>query len=89
MAACSIGNPLTVTGMMEKVLEEGHKAILQTGAASACGRMINRLCKLNGIPVINIVRRDEQVKQLQGEGFELSLNSNSASFLSELQELCN
>jgi hypothetical protein len=41
------------------------KGIINSAAASALGRMLNRLCQTENIPLLNIVRREEQVKILQ------------------------
>jgi len=37
------------------------KGIIHTGASSALGRMLNKMCIKNSIPLLNIVRRKEQV----------------------------
>ncbi len=41
------------------------KGIINTGAASALGRMLNKYCQREGINLLNVVRRHEQVKILQ------------------------
>jgi len=35
----------------------GHKGIIHTAAASALGRMLNKLCQKRNIPLLNIVRK--------------------------------
>lgn len=47
-----------------------------TAAASALGRMVNRIFPKEGVEVINIVRRPEQVELLKGEGAKYVLNSS-------------
>ena len=49
--------------------------------------MINRLAMEERIPIINIVRREEQVKLLQEMGCEYILNSSDSDFLERLGEL--
>jgi NADPH:quinone reductase-like Zn-dependent oxidoreductase len=49
---------------------KGKKGIIHTAAASALGRMLNKLCKSLGIPLLNIVRREEHAKLLKSEGAE-------------------
>lgn len=49
--------------------------------------MINRVCRDEGIPLINIVRRPEQVQILKDLGAEHILNSSDEGFLDTLQEL--
>jgi NADPH:quinone reductase-like Zn-dependent oxidoreductase len=66
-----------------------HRAAAQTAAASALGRMIIRLGQKFGIPVINVVRRAEQVELLRRMGAEHVLNSNDAGFDEALRDLCN
>jgi hypothetical protein len=36
----------------------GKKGIIHTAAATALGRMLNKICQTFGIPLLNIVRRD-------------------------------
>ena len=43
-------------------------AIVQTAASSALGRQINRLAIREGIPILNYVRRQEQVDLLKSDG---------------------
>ena len=47
-----------------------RKGIIHTAAASALGRMLNKYCKTLGIPLLNIVRREEQAALLKNEGAE-------------------
>ena len=47
-----------------------------TAAASALGKMMNRYFPKEGIEVINIVRRQEQVELLKEEGAKYVLNSS-------------
>lgn len=70
-AASGIINPLTVIGMTE-IYEAtaGKKGIIHTAAASALGRMLNKRCKTFGIPLLNIVRREEHAAILKAEGAE-------------------
>ncbi len=63
------------------------RGIINTAAASALGRMIIKLGKAKGIPVISVVRRDAQVELLKSEGTEYILNSSEESFEGELKEL--
>lgn len=46
------------------------KGIIHTAAASALGRMLNKYAKTLKIPLLNIVRREEQAKLLKNEGAE-------------------
>ncbi|KAF0236285.1 MAG: hypothetical protein FD181_2856 [Prolixibacteraceae bacterium] len=63
------------------------RGIINTAAASALGRMVIRIGKQKGIPVISIVRRNEQVDMLKPEGAEYILNSSDPDFELKLKEL--
>ena len=84
-AAASI-NPMTALGMVETMHREGHRALVHTAAASNLGQMLVRLCKADGIALVNIVRRQEQVDLLRDHGAEYVLDSSSPSFEAELIE---
>jgi NADPH2:quinone reductase len=65
-AASGIVNPLTVIGMIHNYNKvPGKKGIINSAAASALGRMLNRYCLTLGIPLLNIVRKDEQAELLK------------------------
>lgn len=83
----SFVNPLTALAMLEKTQAGGHKAIVHTAAASSLGRMLNRLFNSEGIPIINIVRREEQVELLKKEGAKHILNSETPNFEADLKKL--
>ncbi|CDW81714.1 zinc-binding dehydrogenase family protein [Stylonychia lemnae] len=88
--ANGVVNPLTALGLMERARVLKAQAIVQTGAASQLGRMVIKLARESKIPLINIVRRDEQVNLLQGDKYkqEYVLNSEKEGFQEELQSLC-
>ena len=44
---------------------EGHSALVHTAAASNLGQMLIKICKDDGIPLVNIVRKEEQVNLLK------------------------
>lgn len=67
-AASGIVNPLTVVGFVENFKTLGRKGIIHTAAASALGRMLNKLCLKEKIPLLNIVRKQEQADLLKKEG---------------------
>ncbi|HSM87735.1 MAG TPA: zinc-binding dehydrogenase [Candidatus Limnocylindrales bacterium] len=88
-AAMMLVNPLTAWALMHEARRGGHAAAVQTAAASALGRMVIRLGQRFSMPVINIVRRAEQVELLKGMGAEHVLNSDEADFDAKLHELCH
>lgn len=83
-AASAFVNPLTALGMVETARREGHKGLVHTAAASNLGQMLNRLCQADGIPLVNIVRSEEQVQILKGLGAKHIVNSAQASFRDDL-----
>jgi NADPH2:quinone reductase len=77
-------NPLTALGFVETARSEGHRAIVHTAAASNLGQMLQKICLKDGIPLVNIVRSDEQEKLLRDRGAIHVLNSRSERFRSQL-----
>merc|ERR1712012_438929 len=77
-------NPLTVLGFIHTTQQEGHKAIVHTAAASQLGRMLVKQCKEEGIPLVNIVRKEEGVEVLKAIGAEFVVNSSLPSFKEDL-----
>jgi hypothetical protein len=65
---------------------EGHSAIVHTAAASQLGQMLVRLCAKDNVPLVNIVRKEEQVALLREQGAKYVCNSSSANFRSDLIE---
>ena len=63
-ASMSFVNPLTAIGLFQQIAKYKAKAVVQSGAASQLGRMVCYLCKQAKVPIINIVRREEQVDML-------------------------
>jgi NADPH:quinone reductase-like Zn-dependent oxidoreductase len=87
--ATMLVNPLSAWALVEEARRGGHRAIVQTAAASALGRMVGRLGQKFGLPVINVVRRAEQVALLRAMGAEHVLNSSDSGFDEALRSLCN
>ncbi|MVW79433.1 zinc-binding dehydrogenase [Bordetella sp. 02P26C-1] len=79
-------NPLTALGFVETARREGHKAIIHTAAASNLGQMLQRICLADGIPLINIVRSEEQAALLRYIGASHVLNSKDEAFHEQLTE---
>jgi len=86
-AAACFANPLTAILMLELVQKKKHKAVISTAAAGALGRMIQKYFTQNGIRVINVVRRPEQIEILKKDGAQFVLDSNDENFLQNLKNL--
>ena len=84
-ASCFV-NPLTVLGMVETMRREGHTALVHTAAASNLGQMLQKLCLVEKVPLVNIVRKPEQEEILRGIGATHVCNSSSPSFMDELTD---
>ena len=84
-ASCFV-NPLTALGMAETMRLEGHKALVHTAAASNLGQMLVRLCHEDGIGLVNIVRKPEQVALLSSLGAQHVCNTSAPTFLDDLTD---
>mmetsp|Transcript_22398 Transcript_22398/g.22086 ORF Transcript_22398/g.22086 Transcript_22398/m.22086 type:complete len:266 (+) Transcript_22398:30-827(+) len=85
--ACFFANPITAICFMDIIKEQKHQAVIQTAAASAIGKMLLRYCMHENIPIVNIVRRQEQVEMLREIGAPYILNSSDENFQQELRKL--
>ena len=79
-------NPLTSLGFVETMRAEGHKAIVHTAAASNLGQMLVRICRSDGIPLVNIIRSAEQEDLLRQLGASHVVNSSHPEFPANLEE---
>src|SRR5215475_7493398 len=84
-ASCFV-NPLTALGMVETMRREGHKALVHTAAASNLGQMLVMLCNEDGIGLVNIVRKPEQVALLHRLGAVHVCDTSSPAFMDELTD---
>lgn len=83
-AASSFVNPLTALSFVETMKMENHSAIVHTAAASNLGQMLIKICQSDGIPLVNIVRKEEQVKLLKNIGAEYVCNTSDPDFMENL-----
>ena len=83
-AASSFVNPLTALAFVETMRLENHTALLNTAAASNLGQMLVKICKDDGVPLINVVRKPEQVETLKKLGAEYICDTSSDSFMDDL-----
>jgi NADPH2:quinone reductase len=85
--ATMLVNPLTAWALVHEARRGEHRAAVQTAAASALGKMVIRLGQKFGLPVVNVVRRVEQMELLRGMGAKHVLNSSDPGFDDELPRL--
>ena len=84
-ASCFV-NPLTALCFVETMRGEGHTALVHTAAASNLGQMLNRICQAEGIDIVNIVRKSEQVDILKDLGAKHIVNSSDDDFQMQLTD---
>lgn len=84
-ASCFV-NPLTALGMVETLRQGGYDSMLHTVGASNLGQMLARICRQDGIPLINLVRRPEQAALLQAEGAEPVIDTSAPDFVPRLTD---
>ncbi len=82
-ASCFV-NPLTALGMVETMKMEGHTALVHTAAASNLGQMLVKICLADGVDLVNIVRKQEQVDLLKSLGAKWVCNSSDDDFVEHL-----
>ncbi len=87
--AMLVVNPLTVLAFFDILKHGRHSAIVNTAAASALGRMMVRLALKKNVPLINIVRREEQAELLFSIGAKYVLVSTEADFNQKLSVLAH
>jgi NADPH:quinone reductase-like Zn-dependent oxidoreductase len=85
-AAALFVNPLTALAMVETMRAENHTALVHTAAASNLGQMLVKICADDGVPLVNIVRKPEQVELLKGIGAEHVLDSSQPDFAEQLTD---
>ena len=90
-AAAFFVNPYTVIGLVDTALEDaGSKGLVHTAAASSLGKMMVKYCKNSNIPLVNVVRREEQAKLLRSLGAEhvvVTSGDDKSKWLSEIKTL--
>ncbi len=84
-ASCFV-NPLTALCFPETMKREGFTGLVHTAAASNLGQMLVKICLKDGIPLVNIVRNDEQAAILRGIGATHIVDSSKPTFLEDLTQ---
>jgi len=85
--ATLVVNPMTAVIFFEIIKQGKHRAFVNTAAASQLGRMLLRMAQKRNIPIINVVRREEQAEVLRSLGAEHVLVSTDADFDQKLSTL--
>jgi len=82
-------NPWVVELMVLLLKEGGHKACIHTAAASSVGKKLIKRLKLEGIKLINLVRREALVKELEPLHPDFVINTEKPDWEQELKKLCH
>lgn len=83
--ASSFVNPMTALGFAETARMEGQRAIIHAAAASNLGQMLVKICKEDGLELVNIVRKPEQAEILRGLGAKHIVDSSASDFMAQLR----
>ncbi|KIN72394.1 zinc-binding dehydrogenase [Sulfitobacter guttiformis] len=78
-------NPMTALGFAENAKMDGQNSILHTVGASNLGQMLTRICQEDGLGLVNIVRKEDQVELLQKLGSSHVVNSSADDFMHQLR----
>jgi NADPH2:quinone reductase len=81
-------NPMTAYGLITqlKIPHGSNEFLLQTAAGSTVGRFVIQLSKILGFKTINLVRREEQVKEIKDLGGDY-VYCSSQDFPSKVLEI--
>jgi NADPH:quinone reductase-like Zn-dependent oxidoreductase len=79
-------NPMTAVAFFEIAKRNKHQAVINSAAASALGGIIDFLAKKENIPLIQVVRTNEQVAFVKERGGNYVLNIHSPGFDKELSK---
>lgn len=82
-------NPFTAFALFHMALERKSGAIIQNGASGQIGIFIRTLARKNRIPVINLVRKEEHINELNENGEKFILNMNDPQFETDLLKLAH
>jgi NADPH:quinone reductase-like Zn-dependent oxidoreductase len=88
-AAALCINPFTAYALFHMAMEKDAKAIIQNGASGQIGIFIRTLAKRNRIPVINLVRKEEHIRELYEQEEKFILNLNDPEFEGKLVGLAH
>lgn len=87
IGASGVIAPFTAIAAIRTIKKEGHKAVVQTDAASEVGRMLIKLLNEEGITNINIVRSSEQRQIVEQAGGEIVLDIGEEDFEAKLSKI--
>lgn len=82
-----IAMPFSAISLLETLKAEKGDWIIQTAANGAVGKIMVTLAKARGINLLNLVRRDEAVKELSDMGIENVLSTSDADWQKKARDI--
>ena len=79
-------NPLTAISFIEICKKQKFNCIVMSAAGSALAKMVLHLSKKEGIPFVGLVRKNEQVIELESIGAEKGINITDSDFENKIKE---
>jgi NADPH:quinone reductase-like Zn-dependent oxidoreductase len=86
-AAALCINPFTAYALFTIAMGKKAAAIIQNGASGQIGTLIRKMARRDHLPVINLVRKEEHIRDLANEGERLVINVNDPAFEAALKEI--
>jgi NADPH:quinone reductase-like Zn-dependent oxidoreductase len=88
-AAMTIVNPMTALAFLDFARKNKHHAVVNTAAASALGKITASLFEKHHIKVLNIVRNEASLRELEKQHRQYVLNSMVPDFPVKFKEWCD
>ena len=82
-------NPFAAYALFDIAIQKKARAIIQNGASGQVGIFIRKFAKLNQIPVINLVRKEEHLIELGEAGEKHVLNLGNPQCEADLRKLAH
>lgn len=82
-----IAMPFSAISLLETLKAKKGDWIIQTAANGAVGKIMVTLAKARGINLLNLVRRDEAVKELTDMGIENVLSTSDADWVQKSRDI--
>jgi NADPH2:quinone reductase len=86
-AAAFCINPFTAFALFSMAIKKKAGAVIQNGSSGQVGIFIRALAKMYHIPVINLVRKEEHIRELSEAGEKYVLNPGNPDCASSLEKL--
>jgi NADPH:quinone reductase len=87
-SAMALVNPMTALALLDIARKSKHRAVINTAASGALGKMITAIFERQNIQVLNIVRSAEGIKELEKLKCKHVLNSSDPDFEMKFRQWC-